>query len=149
MVRESNSLLKDKRITPDQFLDRMVFIFTKKIDEIASCLMDNESETSTSDNEEEALGELSLTEPPVQAPLKGLCIACRSAQCDIILTPCFDIVVCSKCWSGMVDDHKKQCEIIYKKNKRKLVLEKKNVPCPSCQKVVKNAQPFFMATISG
>lgn len=147
MIRESSLLLKNNRVTPDQFLDRIVHIFTKKSDEISSNLM-SESESS-SENGEEALAELSLSEQPVQeTPLKGMCISCRSSQCDIILTPCFDIVVCSKCWNDIVNEHVKQSEMTFKNNKRRLALEKKKVPCPSCRNIVKDAREFHMATIS-
>lgn len=99
----------------------------------------NMSEQSEENSNEEAVG---------QQPVKGTCISCQTAYCDIILVPCFHIVICSKCWSDKISAHEKQCEITFKNNKRKMALEKKKIPCPCCDGIVNRAQEFFMATIN-
>lgn len=83
-----------------------------------------------------------------EAVPKGTCIMCLKNLCDIILLPCFHIVVCSTCWEKTKSTHEKQCDILYSKNKRKLTLEKKKVKCPTCDDVVKNTNEFHMANFN-
>lgn len=131
--------MKNERINADQFLDRILYI--NKPD-------DFEMEGNNQDDNNVSM---TLSEPENDAdansPPKGICIACKSRHCDIILLPCFDIVVCSKCWNDIKHNHEAQCEIKYKKNQRKKESEKKKVLCPCCGKVVKQSNEFHMANI--
>lgn len=152
-IRSSSQRLNNNLITPDQYLNRIVYIYTKKFDGILRNGIqlsgsENSSETTSenNDNIEESFAELSVCEPEQQQ--KGVCISCRSAQCDIILVPCYHIVVCSKCWNDQAEYHKQQTKILFKNNKRKQAIEEKKVPCPCCDKIVLQAQEFFMATIN-
>lgn len=92
----------------------------------------------------EPTDEMNTSEPTVP---NGICISCVAVPCDIILTPCFDIVVCSSCWTQKVEKHKQDCEVLYKNNRRKLEKEKQKVLCPCCSNVVKAAKEFRMAAI--
>lgn len=150
MIRDSCTLLKNKRFTPEQFLDRIVHICTKKSDEVLKNVTEILLEDDRSDtNEIDQLNELNVSENPSQQnSTKGMCISCLATQCDIILLPCFHIVICSVCWKSQVETHEKHCEITYKNNKRKFTLEKKKVPCPCCENIVTRAQEFFMATVN-
>lgn len=73
-------------------------------------------------------------------------MVCLERRCDIILLPCFEIVVCSQCWQDICAKHINECNEIYKNNKRKLATEKKKVLCPCCGKVVVETKEFRMAT---
>lgn len=146
-------MLKNERVNPQQFLDRIVHIYTNKFDEISAHIFET-LEIEENSDVEEMFGDLTVHEPQQEQPLqqhpkKGQCISCRLAQCDIILLPCFHIVVCSDCWKIQVDNHEKQCKIEFKNNKRKLALESKRVQCPCCENIVSRSQEFFMATING
>lgn len=77
---------------------------------------------------------------------KGTCIVCLKNLCDIILVPCFEIVICSICWAQQKQQHEERCDVLYKKNKRKLVTEKKKLKCPSCDNIVKECKEFHMAS---
>lgn len=52
--------------------------------------------------------------------LKGTCISCMSQLSDIILLPCFDIVICSKCWQETKTNHERDCESMYKKKREEI-----------------------------
>lgn len=93
---------------------------------------------------QESIDETVAAEPPVP---NGICISCVAVPCDIILVPCYDIVVCSSCWASKVEKHTQNCEVLYKNNKRKLDREKQKILCPCCSNVVKEAKTFRMATI--
>lgn len=146
-IRESSLLLKKKRITDEQFLDRILHITKKFNDDGAMQIIDSEEseQQNESDQQDESDQE---DESDTQISDRGKCIACAIRQCEIILVPCFHIVICSSCWQERVIEHESQCDILFKSNKRKLIAEKKKVTCPCCSNVVGKAQPFYMATIS-
>lgn len=123
-------MLKEGRMTPGQFLDRILHItnHTTEYDRI-----EDDKEIDDSDK--------------VNEPRKGVCISCREKICDIILLPCFDIVICSSCWLEKQEKHISNCEAIYKDNKRKLAIEKKKILCPCCGQLVSKWNPFQMATM--
>lgn len=133
-------------------MDRIVHICTKKkFDEFSANVVET-SDSETNGVVGEIFDDLSIceetqAEPVQQLTEKGVCISCRMEQCDIILIPCFHIVVCSNCWKKQVESHENQCKIAYKNNKRKLALESKKVQCPCCENIVSKSQEFFMATI--
>lgn len=79
---------------------------------------------------------------------KGTCIVCLDKICDIILVPCFHIVICSTCWASAKENHIQQCEILFAKNKRKQALEKKKIKCPACEHIVQQSNTFHMATFN-
>lgn len=151
-IRKSCTMLNDERLTPEQFLDRITHICTKKYGKLTN-VMEIISENNNDADIEESFADLSVCEQPEQDqieqedPKKGTCISCRSAQCDIILIPCYHIVVCSQCWKSQVESHEQQCRVKFKNNKRKEASEKKKVPCTFCEKIVSCAQVFYMATI--
>lgn len=139
-IRDSMYLLKKKRITPNQFLDRILFI-NKSIEKVEfpeDHLDLNESVAETVSTEHDA----SITSAP-----KGTCISCLSRICDIIFLPCFDIVLCSKCWENERSKHERECDALYRNNARKLTAEKKKRKCPCCSKIVKETKEFRMASV--
>lgn len=79
----------------------------------------------------------------------GTCISCLTRPCDIVLQPCFDIVVCSECWEERKQKHERACEVMYKNNNKKISAEKKKVLCPCCGECVKKTNKFNMATVQG
>lgn len=143
----SSTLLKDERISPEQFLDRILHI-NKKIDTLDenSCSSnDDASSPQTEDGENDSDVSCSGDDQRPNVP-NGTCISCLERRCDIILLPCFEIVVCSQCWQDISAKHINECNEIYKNNKRKLATEKKKVLCPCCGKVVVETKEFRMAT---
>lgn len=132
--------MKNERLNAEQFLDRILYI--SKPDEF-------ERERDVQEALDVSMNaSIVSNEPEIEtnAP-KGICISCKSRHCDIILMPCFDIVVCSQCWTELKTNHETNCEIKYKKNQRKKESEKKKVLCPCCGKIVKQSNEFHMATI--
>lgn len=131
--------MKDKRVTAEQFLDRILYIV--KPDEFSSDTMDSDQP------EDEEVSILNESSDDSQNTCNGFCIACKIRQCDIILMPCFHIVVCKQCWKENEAKHHETCEALYSKNKRKMEAEKKKVPCPCCDKIVEKWNEFHMAAI--
>lgn len=141
-LRESCSLLRDERLDAEQFLDRVLYINKPDefvLEENVQDVLHDESSTSMNFSIETA-------SDSTPAP-KGICISCKTRHCDIILLPCFDIVVCSVCWEDLKQKHYTQCEIKHKKNHRKKEIEKKKTVCPCCGKIVKQSKEFHMATL--
>lgn len=132
-------LLKKKRITPEQFLDRILFI-NKSIEPTQPIEEHSEMDDSVVDT-------ASVHDTSTPSAPKGTCISCMSQICDIILLPCFDIVICSKCWDDERKKHERECDVLYKNNKRKLAAEKKKMKCPCCSQIVNQAKEFRMATV--
>lgn len=141
MIRESFNLLKNKLLTPSQFLDRILHI-TKKFNDESGLMAIKAPE----ENLDTSLNEVDHEEEPAKQT-QGICIACKLNQCQIILVPCFHIVVCKDCWNDRVKAHERQCGIAHTNNIRKRNAEMKKVTCPCCSDIVTNASPFFMATI--
>lgn len=144
MIRESFNLIKTKQLTPSQFLDRILHITKKFNDEsgIMAIKAVEEGNPETSLNETDH-GE-HQNEPEKQT--QGICIACKLNQCQIILVPCYHIVICKDCWNDRVKAHERHCGNTYK-DKRKKNADMKKVTCPCCDNIVANAAPFYMATI--
>lgn len=129
--------MNENRITAEQFLDRMLHISKK------TNILEHDLPADESDKLEESDR---IEDDPRAAAVKGTCISCMTRQCDIILLPCFDIVVCSTCWSDIIKKHETNCEQIYKNNKRKQCTEKRKVVCPCCGNIVNESKEFRMAT---
>lgn len=136
MIEKCSKLLKKGKLTSDQFLDRIIHIGCKSNYGNVSNEEGNESGANEEDfntsnefvmNEVDcnASNEFLTNETDVNAvnnspteSIKGKCISCVTKFCDIILIPCFHIVVCSDCWRQKKESHIKQCEILYEKNRK-------------------------------
>lgn len=132
-------LLAAQRITEDQFLDQILYI-TQSIGSSETIHITESDQNEITEFEED-------DDPTTDGPAKGTCISCLTKMCDIILLPCFHIVVCSQCWNENKTKHEKDCDVRYKSNKRKLAIEKKKVPCPACNSAVTEAKVFEMASV--
>lgn len=118
------NLLKNKRINTSQFLDRILYI-KKAIEYVEPDVVSNNKDTDECVNDLEAddADGIDSSEPNVP---EGTCIQCVSQPCDIIMLPCFDIVLCSMCWQEKKTKHERDCDVLHKNNKRKLASEKKS-----------------------
>lgn len=143
-IRESMTMLKNKRINTSQFLDRILHI-KKAIEYVKPDVEPHDADTDESENDLET--DMNAVDSNSQEVPKGTCVQCLSRTCDIIMLPCFDIVVCSMCWQEKKSKHERDCDVIYKNNKRKLVIEKKKVCCPCCNKIVTQTKEFRMAAV--
>lgn len=148
MIRESTQLLKDKQITHEQFLVRILHI-ANKFQYVHDLLPGGNESSSIDSNQDELNGnDATVNDTPAPPkPVEGMCIACHK-RCEIVLIPCFHIVICSACWDRRASEHVAQCKVLYKDNKKKMNSEFKRVTCPCCDKVITKAQPFFMASIA-
>lgn len=95
------------------------------MDKFLDCPEDfDESETPQEESHLDESHEISVAKNTPNAN-NGTCISCKIRNCDIIFTPCFHIVVCSTCWEEKKQKHIRECEIIHKRNKRRMEVEKK------------------------
>lgn len=141
-------MLQNKRINVNQFLDQVLYII-KSIGSLANDIEQVAIDESRTDPNNESLEqqEEEFDDPTTDTLPKGTCISCLSKICDIILLPCFHIVVCSKCWKDKRLKHERDCDAIYRSNKKKLSAERKKVPCPACNQTVVEAKVFEMASV--
>lgn len=108
-----------------QFLDRMVydskddFLLDERLAEKPDFDDDNDDMNFSLDFPDENVNvnsnppERNIIQPP-----KRTCVDYMQVFYDIILLPCFHIIICSKCWNKNRDNHAVRCSVLYKNKKK-------------------------------
>lgn len=114
IMRNSELLLRDE-ITPEEFLNRIVY----KRNNLDFALMNVEcvNEVIDEDEEEDESGDDQSTSD------FGRCITCKETEPELCILPCFDFCICEGCWNILKTNNKSD-----------------SIKCPSCNEIASDAR---------